>query len=53
MVEGSQFLELIAPNVDFLHDILVLTDLPDFSQDGGILILVELFSGAIIPGENV
>lgn len=53
MIEGSQFLEFVAPNADLLHDILIFADLPYFSQDSGILVLVELFFGCVISGQSV
>lgn len=31
VIKGSEFFEFVAPNIDFLHDILVLTDFSDFT----------------------
>lgn len=43
MIKRSKLFEFITPNTDLLHDILIFTDLPDFSQNGRIFIFVELF----------
>ena len=53
MLERSQLLELVAPNIDLLHNVLILTNFPDVSQDGRKLIFVELLFGSYVSGFNI
>jgi hypothetical protein len=53
VLERSQLLELVAPNINLLHNVLILTNFPDVSQDGRKLIFVELFFGSYVSGFNI
>jgi hypothetical protein len=45
VLEGGEFLELVAPNIFLEHDVLVLANLLDLAEDGGVLGLLEFLLG--------
>jgi hypothetical protein len=54
VLEGSQFLELVAPDVDLQHDVLVLTYFRQIVPQNGLeLVFVELPTSIFVPAAFV